>query len=95
MITSEPLPAIERCPAKTRSQAGYQQCHKLTGHDGDHHTADRSWPASTLAWPQLRLGRPCDPDCAYRDDGTLPYLGASVPTSAGPKTSWPTLWPKP
>ena len=63
-----------RCPEFTRTDRGYERCHR-DEHDagGRHHVRDRSWSTAGNT-PQLRFGQPCTPACTWPDE-VLKYRG--------------------
>jgi hypothetical protein len=62
-----------RCPEITRTDRGFERCHRDEhGTDTRHHVRDRSWYSGQF--PRLRPGQPCDDECSWPDLIT-PYLG--------------------
>jgi len=59
--------SIHRCSAVTRTDRGWERCHR-DAHDPSvrHHVRDRSW-LSAENTPRLRFGQPCGPACTWPD----------------------------
>lgn len=63
-----------RCPEFTRTDRGYERCHRDEHHaEARHHVRDRSWSTAGNT-PQLRLGQPCTQACTWPDQ-VLKYRG--------------------
>jgi hypothetical protein len=59
--------SARRCSAVTRTDHGWERCHRDV-HDPSarHHVRDRSW-LSIGNTPQMRLGEPCGAACIWPD----------------------------
>ena len=61
-----------RCSEFTRTDRGWERCHRDEHAPGTrHHVRDRSW-VSTENTPRLRFGQPCGAACAW-PDLVIPY----------------------